>query len=92
MPMSWRDDANIDDNTRAVLEALESSRWDYRTIGGLAKATGLPANTVRAIVENTPDYIGESEEPNENGRRLFYLISPGRGVRRFLGRLRKFIP
>jgi hypothetical protein len=69
-----------DDNprTRLVLGVLESSRnvgQGYRTLAGLARATGLPEAEVKRVLDRYSGMVMESRVPDARGNALFKLRS-----------------
>lgn len=53
MTREWQT-AVTDPTDRRVFEALEDPRWDFRTVEGLSKTTGLPETTVRNVLARHP--------------------------------------
>jgi hypothetical protein len=74
-----------------VFQALSDPLWEFRTVSGIAKETGLPSATVERIIAAHGDLIGESEVPDAKGRPLYYLKSRQTPIRQFLSRLRKYL-
>jgi hypothetical protein len=69
---------NVDENrsTRLVLGVLESSRnvgQGYRTLVGLAHATGLPEAEVKRVIDTSPEFVMKSRIPDRGGAALFKL-------------------
>jgi hypothetical protein len=65
-----------DRSARLVLGVLESSRnvgQGYRTLGGLARATGLAEAEVKRVIETQPELIMRSRIPDTKGAALFKL-------------------
>ncbi len=58
---------------KRVIASLSNPKWDYRTIPGIAKETGLDETTVQGIFESRKDLIRESIVPSKAGERLFTL-------------------
>jgi DNA-binding IclR family transcriptional regulator len=57
----------------SVRTALESPKWDWRTVGGVATGTGLPEATVRRILRyliEEGDVI-RSEIDSDEGEELY---------------------
>ncbi|MBI3667258.1 MAG: hypothetical protein HY236_13710 [Acidobacteria bacterium] len=57
-----------------VLRALQDESWDFRTVGGIAKDTGLSEEMAREILEKHPD-VRKSPIPDRKGRELYTLKS-----------------
>lgn len=81
----------LDPKERGIFEALSDPAWDFRTIAGLTKSTGLTEAEVRAIVEKYPELIRKSLVPARDGSELFKLRSRGVGVQERLAEARMFI-
>ena len=67
-----------DGSARLVLGVLESSRnvgQGYRTLTGLAQATGLPKAEVERVIDTQPELIMRSRTPDAKGAALFKLRS-----------------
>ena len=70
----------------AVLQALEDSRYEWRTIDGISQQTGIPAKKVQEILEKLPTEVVRSSIPDESGRNLYttrkhYRDTHGLGTR-----------
>ena len=64
------------EEARLVLGALESSRnvsQGYRTLVGLARATGLSEAAVKRVIDRSPSLVVKSRIPDRNGAALFKL-------------------
>ena len=67
---------DADGSARLVLDVLESSRsvgQGYRTVAGLARATGLPEAEVERVINHESDLIMQSRIPDAKGAALFRL-------------------
>ena len=51
-----------------ILEALSDPKWDFRTIEGIARDTGLSKAEVKEVIERHPHLIRKS--PITNGRKV----------------------
>lgn len=87
---SWQDHVK-DPTERKVFEALENPSWDFRTIEGLSKDTGLPKDVVKGVLEKYPQFIRRSPVPDPEGRDLYTLISKGGGLREWYSTTRAFV-
>lgn len=77
-------------DTAVVLKALEDPRWDWRTVQGVARDTGIPENEIFAIIESSPDEVIRSRIRDEQGQALYatrqhytkrrQFLDPFRGV------------
>jgi hypothetical protein len=83
---------NINDlNERQVFKALENKDWDFRTVDGIAKDTGLSAEEVARIIEKYPQMIRLSAVPDNKGRQLYTLASKAITTKERLASVRMFI-
>lgn len=57
--------------TKAVLEAMENSMYEWRTISGVARETDLDPEIVREVIKNNPDKIRHSRLPSRSGEELY---------------------
>ena len=69
-----------------VIDALEDSRYDWRTVEGVAEQTGVNPSVVRAILKEAEHEIVRSSIPDESGRSLYttrkhYRQTNGLGTR-----------
>lgn len=66
--------ADISDPTeRRVLEALAEPQWDFRTIDGIAKETGLTPGEIKKALNAHPDLVRRSLVTDRLGRSLYTL-------------------
>ena len=80
-----------DPRERKVFEALADPEWDFRTVSGLSKATGLSEAEIRATLDKYPLLIRKSLVPARNGHELFTLHSRPVKLQERLAELRMFI-
>ena len=73
-----------------VLEALQDPSWDFRTVDGIAKETGLDKSEVRQVLEKHPN-VRKSVVPDRRGRELYTLKSRGVKGQEVLAMARAFI-
>lgn len=69
-----------------VIEALEDSRYDWRTLDGMSEQTGLERAQIRRIIDDLGSIIVRSSVPDEEGRALYttrkhYNSTHGLGAR-----------
>lgn len=90
MQQNWK---NIitDINEKKIFEALSESKWDFRTIDGLAKSTKLSTPEVISIIEKNGNLIRKSSIPDANGRDLYTLKEKNIKKKEILNKLRTFI-
>jgi hypothetical protein len=63
------------DPVAKVITAVEGSRWDFRTIEGVAKATGFSEDMVKSILESNVAILRRSNATDRQGRALFTSAS-----------------
>jgi len=56
---------------QAVTDALEDSRYEWRTLEGIAQQTQLPLAQIREILGYLENEIVRSSVPDETGRDLY---------------------
>jgi len=81
----------VDPKKRRVFEALSDPEWDFRTVAGLSKATGLPDDEVEAVLREYSDLIRKSPVRDANGRELYALRSRSMTVGELLAQARTII-
>jgi len=54
-----------------ILKALENPEWDFRTLEGIAKETGLDGNKVKEILEENPEQFQKLPFADRLGRGLY---------------------
>ena len=62
-----------DDMETVIVAALRDERWEYRTVEGIAKETGLPEEGVRDFLESRREIVWKSSLPDKKGRDLYTL-------------------
>jgi hypothetical protein len=88
--MSWQEQITNPEEVK-VFEALADKQWDFWTVPGIVKETGLSENRVKEVVAKYPDLIRESAIPDTEGRRLFTLRSRPVKFRERLAMIRAFL-
>ncbi len=81
-----------DQAARRVIEALSNARFEYRTVPGIARETGLPLHDIRRALNEHQHLIRLSPTPDRLGRKLFTLRSRPATSQEKLSRLRMFVP
>lgn len=56
-----------------IVRALGDTKWEYRTVEGIAAETKLEASVVAAFLESRKDLVWKSSVPDKKGRDLFTL-------------------
>jgi len=74
------------DARKAVIDAMEDARYEWRTLDGLAEQTKLPIEEIRQLIDYLQDEIIRSSVPDERGRDLYttrkhYRQTHGLGTR-----------
>ena len=64
-----------DPEERKVLQAVASPKWDFRTLDGISKDTGLPQTKIQEILDKYPQLVRKSAVPDRRGRELYTLKS-----------------
>ena len=80
-----------DPRERKVFEALADPRWDFRTLPGLSRETGLSESEIGATLDKYPLLVRKSLVPDRHGRELFTLRSRPVKFQERLAELRMFI-
>jgi hypothetical protein len=58
---------------RKVFDALANPKWDFRTIIGISKNTGLDESVVKAVLDKYSNLIRMSPISDDRGRNLYTL-------------------
>jgi hypothetical protein len=58
-----------------ITTALDNPLWDFRTVEGIAKETGLSNPKIEEVLEGNPSVFRKSPVTDEFGRSLFALAS-----------------
>ena len=87
---SWKNFIN-DKREQQVFTALDDSKWDYRTIGGLVKSTGLSQDYVSDVISKYPNLIRKSLVPDRRGRELYQLVERKKTQWEFWKTIKTFI-
>jgi len=72
MFVHWRD-LVTDPGEIKIFEALEDPRWEWRTIGALARASRMSEGDVIGVLNKYRGHIYKSPVPNKKGESLFTL-------------------
>ncbi len=88
---SWKDVINNPDE-RKVFEALADPKWDFRTVDGIRKVSGLPNDEILLILNKyTGDLVRKSDIPDPQGRNIYTLKTDKTETQELLAKLRTFI-
>lgn len=82
---------STDGTSEQVLQALQDPRWDFRTVGGIARQTGLPEDCVLEVLVGNPALVRESDAVDTSGQRLFTPRSRKVGLRERLAAARTIV-
>ena len=91
MAKKWKGPALLDQNEQKVFAALSNPKWDFRTLAGISRETGLPESEVRDILKKYPQWIRQSIVPDRQGRELFTLRSNSIKLLEYLAQARMFL-
>lgn len=80
-----------DPTERKVLEALADPLWDFRTISGISKETGLTPAEIKKALDAHPDLVRQSLVPDRHGRSLYTLRERPIKLREKLALLQIFV-
>jgi hypothetical protein len=83
-----------DPKERRVFDALADAAYDFRTINGLARATGLEETEIEEIISRYPNLIRKSLVPYRKGgeiHRLYTLSVNKQGVGEVLNIIRTLV-
>ena len=90
MERDWR--AEIQDDTgRKVFEALEDPEWDFRTVSGLSKSTGLSEEEVREVLRKYERFVRKGPVTKNHGRKLYTLRTRDQTAGEIITKLRHYI-
>ena len=75
-------------NWTAVRSALSDPRWDFRTVRGIVKDTGLSEGLVRQLLDEHRSEVRQTV--SRDRRRVYTLNSRPRKIREVVPDLRQF--
>ena len=78
------------DDALRVLRALSNPKWDFRTIGGIARDTKLSREQVEQVLADHQDLFRQSRLTH-NGEPLYTLLDKPETLRERYAGLRDFI-
>ena len=88
--MLWEQIKN-EPGAQRVFEALADPAWDFRTLAGISKSSGLSEPEVKVILDKYGVLIRKSTLPATDGRELYTLRSRKISVQERLAEARMFI-
>jgi hypothetical protein len=83
MHQNWRDEITDPDELK-VFEALSDPKYDFRTMNGIKKTSGLSVSKIKEILIKYRHLIRESPIRNEKNQKLYTLISRKKPFNEFL--------
>lgn len=81
----------IEEMVGRIQAALASEHWDFRTVGGIARDTGLPPTEVERVLEDHPNMFRRSYLRDDQGHAVYTLRGKPATVRERIAELRDFI-
>lgn len=79
-------------NERKVFEALADPEWDFRTVDGIRKVSGLPDHEILSILKKYEGgFVRKSDLPEPRGRDIYTLKTDRAETQELLAKLRTFI-
>ena len=73
---------------RKVHEALKDPQWDFRTIGGISRQTGLERDRVMELIEQHRSAVRQTVSRKREA--LYTLASRPRKIREIMADLQRF--
>ena len=83
-------EANTTDDVSRIREALSNPKWDFRTVGGIARDTELSREQVERVLADHQDLFRQSHL-TRNGAPLYTLREKPESLRERYAELRDFI-
>ena len=74
-----------------IEDSLKNPKWDFRTVPGIAKETGLSEHRVADLLKAYSDRIRRSYVPDEHGRVLYTLREKPVSLREMMANTVAFI-
>jgi len=88
---SWKDVIDNPDE-RKVFEVLADPKWDFRTIDGIRKVSGLPNDEILSILNKYEgNLVRKSDIPGPQGKDIYTLKTDKAETQELLAKLRTFI-
>jgi len=79
------------DHWLLVKRALENPDWDFRTIDGLVKDTGLSREEIKRLLDEHGDEVRKAYVTDRNGNILYAPAEKPLKLRELLANIRAFI-
>jgi len=90
MSPAW-EERIADPMERNVFQALSDPAWDFRTVDGISKSTGISKSEVSRILQKYPELVRKSPVPDHEGRDLYALRSRSVSAREIIAEIRSFV-
>lgn len=74
-------------DARKLFEALADLSWDFRTVEGLSKSTGLPVERIRQLLSKHQDLVRAFPMPDTEGNTLYTLGEKAESLRETLSKI-----
>jgi hypothetical protein len=78
-------------NERKVFSALSDEKWDFRTVEGISRDTGISESEIREIIGRYPKWIRKSLALDREGKELFTMRSKPVKLREHLAGIQRFL-
>lgn len=88
--LNW-DDIVSDTIEKKVFLALEDKSYQFRTIDGISRETGLDTKDIRNIIDKYSDLIRMSPAPDSEGKALFTLANNPVNIKEKFIAIRSFV-
>ena len=81
----WREVQEAD--ARKLLEELADHKWDFRTVEGLTRSTGLPVQRVKELLEKYKELVRTFPMPDTAGNTLYTIGEKSESLRETLTKI-----
>ena len=82
--------AENSDDWALVRDALEDSRWDFRTISSISRDTGLSEDAVKVVLSHHGSQVYCAVHPDQSGQPLYTTVKHAPRFREFVGNLQRY--
>lgn len=87
---TWEDVIKEPDEVK-VFESLADTKWDFRSLDGISRTTGLQAGDVLGILTRHHDLVRTSVIPDRKGRTLYTLRENPQTLGEKIGALKSYV-
>ena len=84
-------DSTDNDQWQMVRQALMHEKWDFRTVEGIARETGLANDLIEQLLDSRPDEVRKSPVHDKKGRVLYRLRTKSAPFQEILASVRAFV-